>query len=71
MAPWMPAKYLPAWMIINGIITEYLRRVNAVPKTLTVNDGNGGANKELKFLKPAPLTIPKGLVVVKEEDDKK
>ena len=62
MTPWLPAKYIPVWAIINGIITEYLRRSNAPAKTITVND-RAGVESTVTYLRAAS-PVPTGSMVV-------
>ena len=68
MTPWLPAKYLVMWIPINGIITEYLRRVNTQTTTaVVVSDDQKSVKSEIVFLQP-PNPVPEGktLLQIKE-----
>lgn len=68
MTPWLPAKYLVMWIPINGIITEYLRRVNTQTNTAVVSDQKLSV-KEIVFLKP-PSPVPAGSTLLEVKDSK-
>ena len=69
MTPWLPAKYLVIWIPVNGIITEYLRRLNTQTSTVVVADNRQGLKaEEIVFLKsPSPVPEGKTLLQVKEK----
>jgi hypothetical protein len=65
MTPYLPAKYIPLWAVINGVITEYLRRVNAQKSTLTV-DSSKGVVSNITYLKTAP-PVPAGAKIISDK----
>ena len=66
MAPWMPPKYIPIWAIINGIVTEYLRRIQTQTITSTVMDRVTGAQSDIKYLKTDSI-VPSGATLIRED----
>lgn len=63
MSPWLPVKYLPIWVVINGVITEYLRRTNNKTENIMVADRLGTV-QNVTYLKP-PSPIPEGKTFIK------
>ena len=68
MAPWLPAKYLPIWIVINGVITEYLRRTNTKTNAVVVED-DAGVKSEITYLQ-GPSPIPPGSTLLKVKEGK-
>ncbi len=66
MTPWLPTKYLPIWIVINAVITEYLRRSNTKTGKIEVASPEG-VKSDVVYLKTED-PVPKGsrLVKVKE-----
>lgn len=65
MTPWLPPKYLVMWIPINGVITEYLRRVNTQTSIVEVADTNDNNKKsDVVYLKN-PIPVPAGSKLVK------
>lgn len=62
MSPWLPAKYMPAWIIINSVITEYLRRMNTKTASIVVSSSQG-VMSDVTYLQP-PDPVPKGAELV-------
>jgi hypothetical protein len=62
MSQWLPAKAMPIWLVINGVIAEYLRRSNTQMSTIEVNDRRG-IMSEVTYLKP-PNPIPVGAKLI-------
>lgn len=64
MSPWLPAKYLPIWVVINGIISEYLRRTNTKTENIVVSDTKG-VTTDVTYLKP-PNPVPQGAILLQQ-----
>lgn len=62
MSPWLPAKYMPAWIVINSIISEYLRRMNTKTANIVVANPQG-VMSNVTYLQP-PNPIPKDTTLV-------
>jgi len=59
----LPPKYIAAWAIVNGIITEYLRRLNTrVEKTIVMDPQ--GVVSEIKYIK-SDSKVPLDAAVIK------
>lgn len=69
MTPFLPAKYLPIWVVINGIVSEYLRRTNTKTENIVVADKATGATQNVTYLKP-PNPVPEGQTFIKTVDKK-
>ena len=66
MSPWIPAKYLPIWIIISNVIAEYMRRSNTQENTIQVVDRKLGIMQDVTYLKaPDPVPVGSQLVQVK------
>ncbi len=62
MSSWLSPKYFPVWVVFSGVVTEYMRRSNAVTNTIVVRDDNG-IQSNVKYLSPKS-PVPKGMRVV-------
>lgn len=62
MTPWLPAKYLAIWIPINGVISEYLRRMNTETRNIIVATPQGILS-DVTYLK-SPGPIPEGTKLV-------
>ena len=63
MSPWLPKEWMPIWLIINAVITEYLRRVNTQTNTIQVEDKQNGIKSDVTYLK-SPDPVPEGKKLV-------
>lgn len=65
MSPWIPAKYIPIWIVINSVITEYLRRTNTRTENIIVATPQGIMSDVTYLKSPDPVPEGKKLVAVK------
>lgn len=56
LSPLLSGKWLTIWLILNGVVTEYLRRRNATPQTVIVPEMQAGEVADVKksFLATPP-----------------
>lgn len=64
MTPFLPPKYLVWWVPINGIITEYLRRVNTETHVIQVKQH--GEVSDVRYM-TSKDPVPEGAKLVSDK----